>query len=74
MRKQDSIESLSSLSKAPPICAMTTRMMQTPLVKSTKSIRFPGLPSILSFNIFYFAIRAQRYLINWNKNGEDKEN
>ena len=64
MRKQDNMESLSNVSKAPPICAMTTRMMQTPLVKSTKSIRLLWLPSIISFN---FSFSAQRYFINRNK-------
>ena len=37
--------------------------MQTPLVKSTKSIRFPELLSIISF---LFAFWAQRYKITFN--------
>ena len=47
-----------------PTCAITTRIMQTPLVKSTKSIRLLWLPSIISFN---FSFSAQRYFINRNK-------
>ena len=62
--KQDNIEFVSSCSKAPPTCAITTRIMQTPLVKSTKSIRLLWLPSIISFN---FSFSAQRYFINRNK-------
>ena len=70
MRKQDSMECLSSWSKAPPICAITTRIMQTPwLSPQNQYADADCLPFILRC---VFAL--QRYLINW-KNGmkEDKE-
>ena len=53
MRKQDTMESSSNLVNAPPMWAITTRMMQTPLVRSTKSMRLLLLSSIVVFVSFY---------------------
>lgn len=49
MRKQDIIELSSNLANAPSMCAITTRMMQIPLVRSTKSIRLFVLSFIICF-------------------------
>lgn len=63
MRKQDNIEPLSSSSKAPPICVMTTRMMQTPLVKSTKSIRLLGAFFILLISCLHGLYRFKKEFV-----------
>ena len=49
MRKQDIIELSSNLANAPSMCAITTRMMQIPVVRSTKTLRIFVLSTFICF-------------------------